>query len=103
MGSLINWAGILLKWDLVAHFPVGSHLEVDRNQVYQEPNQEPGSVSFWKTSNRTGNQEVRKNENREPTSNQEPNQECKALFMVLPGTYWSNQEFTGETIKFSNW
>ena len=69
-------------------------LEVDRNHVYQEPNQEPGSEAFWKPSNRTRNREVIKNKNREPTSYQEPNQEFKALFLVSPGTYWSNQELT---------
>ena len=68
--------------------------EVDWNQVYQEPNQEPGSDTFWKPSNLTRNREVRKNENREPTSNQEPNQEFKALLLVSPGTYWLNQELT---------
>ena len=79
----------------VNYVPHPPTLGVDRNQVYQEPNQEPGSVSFWKTSNRTGNQEVMKNENREPTSNQEPNQEFKALFLVSTETYWSNEELTG--------
>ena len=72
-----------------------SKLEVDRNQVYQEPNQEPGSDAFWKPSNQTRNREVRKNENREPTSNQEPNQEFKARILVSQETYWSNQEFNG--------
>ena len=86
---------IFNKTTNLSQIVLNTKVEVDRNQVYQEPNQEPGSVSFLKPSNRTGNQEVRKNENREPTSNREPNQEFKALFLVLPGTYWSNQEFTG--------
>ena len=50
-------------------------LEVDRNQVNQEPNQEPGSVLISKPSNQTRNQKLKKIENQEPSSNQEPNQE----------------------------
>ena len=35
---------------------IGNIVEVDRNQVNQEPNQEPGSVLILKPSNQTRNQ-----------------------------------------------